>query len=207
MIIHKPDFRAILSHKWPRFVQFASIMAILGAIGISALFAIPAKQAGLPDYPAFNEIPDSSLNADMDTVYDLALATPVLDGNLLSLPKFFAMPVKKGVITSSLNNFVTFSAMCDSPVYASAEGIVQAVGSPSDWNDGFGGYIKIKHLDKNVLTIYAHTSSNELEEGDIVQKGDLIAKVGRSGNSNDNLDNLGCNLQFGVLGAVNPFLK
>lgn len=144
--------------------------AVILIFSLSALiayisFANTAKQAETTDYVAYNETIDSSLMADGAILYDLSVG----------------------------NNLITKPSACGEPIYASLSGIVEEAGEPSHWNDGFGGYVKVKHLDKNIVTIYAHTSSNEVKVGDIVRKGGVIAKVGMTGNSDI------CNLQFGVI--------
>ncbi len=51
--------------------------------------------------------------------------------------------------------------------------------------NGYGNVIKIKHFDGKE-TLYAHNNSNIVEEGDIVKAGQVIAKVGTTGNSTGN---------------------
>lgn len=51
--------------------------------------------------------------------------------------------------------------------------------------NGYGNVIKIKHFDGKE-TVYAHNTSNVAKEGDIVKMGNVIAKVGTTGNSTGN---------------------
>ncbi len=53
------------------------------------------------------------------------------------------------------------------------------------WDNSYGNYIKIKH-DNNTVSIYAHCSSLCAEEGEKVKAGDVIAKVGSTGDSTGN---------------------
>lgn len=51
--------------------------------------------------------------------------------------------------------------------------------------NGYGNVVKIKHFDGKE-TLYAHNNLNIVEEGDIVKAGQIIAKVGTTGNSTGN---------------------
>lgn len=51
--------------------------------------------------------------------------------------------------------------------------------------NGYGNVIKIKHFDGKE-TLYAHNNLNIVEEGDVVKAGQVIAKVGTTGNSTGN---------------------
>ncbi len=66
-------------------------------------------------------------------------------------------------------------------ILSSDDGIVVFSGI----QNGYGNVVKIKHFDgKN--TVYAHNSYNIAKEGDIVKKGQVIAKVGSTGVSTGN---------------------
>lgn len=66
-------------------------------------------------------------------------------------------------------------------IFAAADGIVV----DAAWDDSYGNYIKIQHIN-NTVTIYAHCSSLVADEGDNVRTGDVIAKVGSTGDSTGN---------------------
>ncbi|WP_052356551.1 peptidoglycan DD-metalloendopeptidase family protein [[Clostridium] dakarense] len=66
-------------------------------------------------------------------------------------------------------------------ILSSDDGIVIFSGS----QNGYGNVVKIKHFDGK-KTVYAHNTSNVVKEGDIVKKGQVIAKVGTTGNSTGN---------------------
>ncbi len=66
-------------------------------------------------------------------------------------------------------------------IKAAADGIVV----DASWDDSYGNYIKIRH-DNNTVTIYAHCSSLVACEGEKVKTGDIIAKVGSTGDSTGN---------------------
>ena len=71
------------------------------------------------------------------------------------------------------------------PIYATADGDVFLVGTPSDdLGASFGNYVIIYHgtVDgKGVRTIYAQNKENLVKAGQKVKRGDLIARVGKSG--------------------------
>ena len=62
------------------------------------------------------------------------------------------------------------------PVHASAPGEVVF----SSRMKGYGNLVLIKHEDR-FFTVYAHNSANLVKKGKKVKKGDVIAKVGRTG--------------------------
>lgn len=98
-------------------------------------------------------------------------------------------PVRQGYISSpfgrrvhpltgrnSQHKGVDFAAKAGSDVVAVAAGVVSYVGSRS----GYGRTVEISHAD-GYTTLYAHNQSSEVHIGDLVQRGQTIAKVGRSG--------------------------
>lgn len=86
-----------------------------------------------------------------------------------------------------ITNEVKFHRGIDIPapentdVLASDDGVVIFSGN----QNGYGNIVKIKHFDGK-KTIYAHNTSNMVQEGDIVKRGQVIAKVGSTGNSTGN---------------------
>lgn len=66
-------------------------------------------------------------------------------------------------------------------ILASDDGIVMYSATQS----GYGNVVKIKHFDGKE-TVYAHNTSNLVSAGDIVRQGEVIAKVGSTGNSTGN---------------------
>ncbi|MDQ2180307.1 M23 family metallopeptidase [Marinifilum fragile] len=63
-------------------------------------------------------------------------------------------------------------------VYTPANGIVVKSG----WNGGYGNYIKVKH-GNGFETVYTHLSKVSVKKGQKVKKGDVIGKVGSTGQS------------------------
>ena len=62
------------------------------------------------------------------------------------------------------------------PVVAPADGIIKVAGK----NPGFGYYVEIDH-GYGVETLYAHNSKLHVRKGEVVKRGDLIARVGNTG--------------------------
>jgi len=64
------------------------------------------------------------------------------------------------------------------PIYAIFDGeVIEA--TYDQWN---GNFIKIKH-DNNILSVYCHCSELFVKKGDIIRGGEVIAKVGSTGQS------------------------
>lgn len=89
-------------------------------------------------------------------------------------------PVKniKGVPTG-----YDFSAPEGTPVYATADGVIDLIRNNS--NIGYGNLVKITHS-FGFSSIYAHLEKSVVKKGDFVQKGQIIGYSGHSGNSNGN---------------------
>lgn len=77
-----------------------------------------------------------------------------------------------------LHDGIDIRAPGGTPVYASAAGEV----IHSDPLGGYGKLIVIRHRD-NYFTAYAHNTENLVKEGKLVEQGDLIARVGDTGNA------------------------
>ena len=74
-----------------------------------------------------------------------------------------------------------FAAKRGTPVYATADGIIVL----SKWNSGYGKYIKIDHQN-GYKTMYGHLSKWLVRKNMKVKAGDIIGKVGSTGNSTGN---------------------
>jgi len=100
-------------------------------------------------------------------------------------------PVRSGYITSGfgyrvhpilkkyhLHTGVDFAGKRGTPIFATADGVVIFSGRES----GYGCIVKIRHMD-GLVTYYAHNQKNLVKRGDLVKKGQIIAKLGSSGRS------------------------
>lgn len=101
-------------------------------------------------------------------------------------------PVSGGTITSRFGSNdsvrshthtgLDVAAPRGTPIKAAAAGTVTYSGSAGD---GFGNYVVISH-GNGVQTLYAHCSQLLVKKGQKVSQGELIAKVGSTGNSTGN---------------------
>ena len=81
----------------------------------------------------------------------------------------------------SFHKGIDIPAPQDTDILACDDGIVLFSGVMN----GYGNVVKLKHFDDKI-TLYAHNNSNIVEEGDIIKSGQVIAKVGTTGNSTGN---------------------
>ena len=81
------------------------------------------------------------------------------------------------------HNAVDIAADAGTEIYAAASGVVTAASDVSVWP--YGKSVTIQHGD-GVVTRYAHCSQVLVSVGDYVEQGDLIARVGRTGNASGN---------------------
>lgn len=125
---------------------------------------------------------------------------PYLGGSGPAVAGYYAWPVAGGIITQGLHgwNGVDIGASKGTSIYAAAGGtVIIAIGNAA-WNGGYGSYVVIQHSN-GTQTLYAHMSKVLVSPGDQVDQGDVIGKVGSTGEST------GSHLHFEVRGATNPF--
>jgi len=133
---------------------------------------------------------------------DLALTRRV--GVEASLPSL--MPVNYPYLSSSfgwrrhpisgrhiMHEGLDFAAPKGSPIFAASGGVVTAAG----YRSGYGNMVEIYH-GNDLVTRYAHASKIKVKAGDIVERGQEIAKVGSTGHST------GPHLHFEVRMAGHP---
>ena len=96
----------------------------------------------------------------------------------------FIMPTK-GRLTSPfgyrwgrLHRGVDLAASTGTPIYASDRGVVIC----AEYKNSYGNLVKIDHQN-GYVTHYAHCSELLVSEGEVVTQGQLIARVGNTGNS------------------------
>ncbi len=104
--------------------------------------------------------------------------------SVLQLPKFF-WPLKGKVVSkfgwrgARHHDGIDIAAPEGTPVKASASGIVIY---SSNGLRGYGNMIVIKHGPR-IFTVYAHNKVNLVKKGQRVKKGEIIARVGKTGNA------------------------
>ncbi|OGC96468.1 hypothetical protein A2590_02970 [Candidatus Adlerbacteria bacterium RIFOXYD1_FULL_48_8] len=125
---------------------------------------------------------------------------PYLGGSGPSISGYYVWPVAGGVITQKLHgwNGVDVGAPKGTSIYAAAGGTVIVANGNGAWNGGYGSYVVIQHPN-GTQTLYAHMSKVLTSPGAQVDQGEVIGKVGSTGQST------GFHLHFEVRGATNPF--
>lgn len=96
----------------------------------------------------------------------------------------FLWPVKGNVVSSfgvrsgKKYDGIDIAAPTGTPVFAAAEG--EVIYSDNGVRS-YGNIVMLKHK-QGFITLYAHNQENLVKAGDTVKKGDVIAKVGNTGN-------------------------
>ena len=125
----------------------------------------------------------------------LVALEPLLKQDILSKKRFIsAMPIKGGWYSSNfgwrIDPFNGHNAMHEgvdyvmpegSPIYAAAGGIVVY----SAYHVQYGNMVEIDH-GNDVITRYAHASRRLVQVGQVVRRGQEVAKVGSTGRSTGN---------------------
>lgn len=97
---------------------------------------------------------------------------------------------------NKMHKGIDFAAPTGTPVYAAGDGVITFSG----WRGGYGKYVSVKH-NGTYTTAYAHLSAIGVKNGQRVKQGQIIGRVGNTGNST------GPHLHFEVLkngGHINP---
>ena len=97
-------------------------------------------------------------------------------------PGYFIRPISGGVKTQDLHghNAIDLAAPVGTIIRASAEGRVISSISNNGWNGGYGNYVIIAHPN-GTQTLYAHNLKNFVTVGSKVEQGQMIAKIGMTG--------------------------
>lgn len=83
-----------------------------------------------------------------------------------------------GKPTGRMHNGLDFTDKPDSPILATADGVVRHTG----WVNGYGQAVLIDH-GLGYSTLYAHATGVKVKEGDVVRRGQQIASMGTTGRS------------------------
>ncbi len=98
--------------------------------------------------------------------------------NSYVLTSYFGYRVHPIFGTTRFHSGVDIGASYGAPVYAAADGVVIYAG----WYYGYGNTVIIDH-GSGISTLYAHCSVLNVYKGQTVYKGQIIARVGSTGNS------------------------
>src|SRR5690554_376984 len=93
----------------------------------------------------------------------------------------------------AMHEGLDFAAPKGTPIHASSGGVV----TEARYVPGYGKMVEINH-GNGLVTRYAHASSINVKQGDLIEKGQMIARVGSSGRST------GAHLHFEVRIAGHP---
>jgi len=151
-----------------------------------------------------------AISDDIEKIEDELRRT--FDSTLLPIkrPGVLGMPLNSLRITQKFgevsylyrgkpHNGMDFGATFGTEIFASADGVVFAVGDNGRYQ--YGKHILIQH-DNNLMTLYAHLSKAIVAKGSVVKKGDLI---GYSGNTGYTIGR--GHLHFGLYWAPSVLLK
>jgi murein DD-endopeptidase MepM/ murein hydrolase activator NlpD len=119
-----------------------------------ALTALDAVKGKARKLPIANPAPGKQISSSFGVRKDPLLGTPALHAGM------------------------DFRAASGSSVRASGAGTVASAG----WNGGYGRMVEIDH-GNGLVTRYAHMSKILVNDGDVVQAGDIVGKVGTTGRS------------------------
>ena len=98
---------------------------------------------------------------------------------LMTTPTNGTLSSRYGARWGRNHNGIDISAPVGTAIYAADNGIVTYAAYN---NGGYGYMIQIDH-GEGIMTYYAHCNELLVEEGAVVKKGDLIARVGNTGRS------------------------
>ena len=145
------------------------------------LFGSGALSDGIPFYPAAGQRWVSSVS---QTNVDPSPSPPTGEGGGArdSVDGRLQWPSDTAQWTTYAGHLgIDIPAPQGSGTYAAADGIVVYSGSNYHWS--YGNYIRVYHPELGLQTGYAHGYENLVSAGQTVKKGQLIQRVGSTGNS------------------------
>lgn len=162
-------------------VRLATVLTILLILAITTIIAMPTINFAQNSDDKIVDEPQliSDTNTTSDNLTDIP-NTSNLEASNGTIE--FALPITNISVTSPFyegtHNGVDFASISGTDIFASADGIVKFAG----WANEYGYMVQIEHTN-SFETWYSQCSELCVSEGQSVKKGDLIAKVGSTGNS------------------------
>jgi len=148
-----------------------------------------ADKATYHDVASSLDVIQSSIEAKEQQLF--ALESLLLDKNISAEQKITGRPVNTGWLSSpygyrsdpfsgkrAWHAGIDFSALAGSDVVSTAAGVVTTV----ERKAGYGIFVEVSHGD-GYTTRYGHNKTVLVKKGDLVKKGQTIAKVGSTGRS------------------------
>ncbi len=93
-------------------------------------------------------------------------------------PTYGTLSSRYGTRWNRQHQGIDIAASTGTAIYAADDGVVEFSG----WEGGYGYLVRINHKN-GYVTYYGHCSKLLVKQGAVVEKGDLIAKVGSTGRS------------------------
>ncbi len=140
-------------------------------------------------------IPDGEMTSSAGTNTN---ATKIASG-LKEVVGYFLRPIAGGKKSQHIHghNAVDLAAPVGTPIMAAADGKV-ILSKSGGYNGGYGTYVVVSHAN-GTQTVYGHMSDNYVSVGQTISQGDVIGRIGMTGNTS------GPHIHFEVRGAKNPF--
>ncbi|UTW13814.1 M23 family metallopeptidase [Marinobacterium rhizophilum] len=148
----------------------ASLDESLG--GLESMLGLPASDSYTPEQA---EVLKATAAQRLFLLHNIPNGVPI-QGTRMS--DRFGMRTHPVTRKRSMHNGVDFAASRGTDVYATADGVVEFSGRQS----GFGKLVIMQHS-FGFKTYFAHLDKLNVEAGDLVAKGQLIAQSGNSGRS------------------------
>lgn len=152
-----------------RALQIGERLWIPGSNGVPSASTAVAAVGAAPERPRTLAGQWGSDCSDASREHGLRFEWPVA-GRLTS-----AYGLRRG----RLHDGIDIAAAKGTPIHAAEAGKVVYVGNRLG---AYGRVVIVKHVG-SWATVYAHNDRNLVEEGDFVEQGDPIARVGRTGNA------------------------
>lgn len=151
--------------------------------------AIQEYEAYIAEQKAVVEAMEAAILAEKKRLAEENKSAIVYDGGKFAwpAPKYtrisddYGNRIHPTLGTQQFHNGVDMAAPGGSPILAAYDGEVVA----ADYSATMGNYVMINHGD-GLITIYMHASALEVSKGQMVVRGEEIAKVGTTGRSTGN---------------------
>ncbi|MCB1307661.1 MAG: M23 family metallopeptidase [Leptospiraceae bacterium] len=120
------------------------------------------------------------------TIYQIQPRGRPLAGSGGSITSYFgrrANPFNQTDGVSEAHSGVDFASRPGTDIVATGPGVV--ILARNDGNRGYGKYVRIHH-GLGYTTLYAHCQELKVENGDVVERGQVIASLGRTGRATGN---------------------